>query len=391
MPASSNQSPEAATAQWSSIQTMLEEADSDVLILLDCCAAASSAGGSGKGVTELIAACGFESDAPGVGEHSFTRSLIEELRYYGQQPGFISSAFLHNKVLARAMRSWNPRYESDGAQERRRTPIHIHLADQFEQRCIELMPLPILPSSVPHQTPSSTGSSAPSAEDVDEPEPNDSSQSSLTEAWPDPAFNLPKVLISIALEEEQIFHTGDWIEWLKFIPALADSVRVEGIYKSNSTLLLLSLPVATWDMLPKDPAISFISFVKSSNLLHTDAQKRTKGEGTLSEQLRKQIVIRQPMLPPKPPGLFLQKPSMNRLPTLPPGPPGLPDGAPQWLADSYKTLPALGDTPQTTKSTFHVFSGVEESLPPRISAKSVSVDSGIYVDSEPSTPPPQSP
>ena len=66
--------------QWSGLQTMLEQAASDVLILLDCCAAASSAADAGKGVTELLAACGFETWAPGVGEHSFTRSLIDELK-----------------------------------------------------------------------------------------------------------------------------------------------------------------------------------------------------------------------------------------------------------------------------------------------------------------------
>ena len=36
---------------------------------------------------------------------------------------------------------------------------------------------------------------------------------------------------------------------------------------SDSNLLLFSLPVALWDMLPKDPAISFVSFVRSRNLL----------------------------------------------------------------------------------------------------------------------------
>ncbi|KAL8919466.1 MAG: hypothetical protein Q9208_006751 [Pyrenodesmia sp. 3 TL-2023] len=279
-----NQKPGAATLLWSSIQTMLEQDDTDVLILLDCCAAASSAGGSGKGITELIAACGFESSAPGVGDHSFTRSLIEELRYYGRRPGSISSAFLHNKVLARAMKSWNPRYASEGAQEyasdesqewrrapeRRRTPIHIHLADQSNQRCIELMPLPIPLSSVTHGTPSSTGSSAPSTEGIDMSDPSDSSNSSLTEAWPDPSFSLPKVLIRVALEEDQFLRTGDWLEWLESIPALANSVRIESVYKSNSTLLLLSLPVAVWDLLPKDPAISFISFVQSCNLMHRE-------------------------------------------------------------------------------------------------------------------------
>ncbi|KAL8761030.1 MAG: hypothetical protein Q9184_002819 [Pyrenodesmia sp. 2 TL-2023] len=277
------------------ITQALEEADSSdqLLVVYYGGHAASSAGGSGNGITELIAACGFESEAPGVGEHSFTRSLIEELRYYGRRPGSISSAFLHNKVLARAMKSWNPRYASERAQEnetdqpqerqrapeRRRTPIHIHLADQCNQRCIELTPLPIPLSSGPHQTPSSTGSSAPSTEEADLSDPNDSSQTSLTEAWPDPCFNLPKVLIRVSLEEEQIYRTGDWIEWLKSIPALANSVSVEGVYSSNSTLLLLSLPVAVWDLLPEDPAISFISFVKSCNLMPTNAPKR-KNLGT---------------------------------------------------------------------------------------------------------------
>lgn len=60
---------------------MLEVADSDVLILQDCCAAARSADAHhSKGTTEIIAACGLEVFTPAVGEHSFTRALIEELR-----------------------------------------------------------------------------------------------------------------------------------------------------------------------------------------------------------------------------------------------------------------------------------------------------------------------
>ncbi|KAI4128143.1 MAG: hypothetical protein LQ338_002880 [Usnochroma carphineum] len=274
-----NQQPEAATLQWSSIQTMLEEADSDVLILLDCCAAASSAGGSGKGITELIAACGFEAFAPGVGEHSFTRSLVEELRYYGQRPGPISTAFLHNKVLARAKKSWNPRYARDGTQERRRTPIHIHLADRSKQRCIELAPLPTptipAPSETSTNAPSSALSTSPS-EDVDMSDPNSPDQSPLSEVSQDPQPNLPKVLISIALEEEQSVRTENirdwmaWVDWIRSVPPGTGIVRVESVYKSDSTLLLLSLPVAVWDLLPKDPAISFISFVRSRNLMHPE-------------------------------------------------------------------------------------------------------------------------
>ena len=79
---------------------MLEQAKSDVLILLDCCAAASSTASSGSGITEVIAACGFESMAPGVGQHSFTRSLIDELKFLSRGVPF-SAALLHNKILSR--------------------------------------------------------------------------------------------------------------------------------------------------------------------------------------------------------------------------------------------------------------------------------------------------
>ncbi|KAI4257587.1 MAG: hypothetical protein L6R42_005559 [Xanthoria sp. 1 TBL-2021] len=235
----SNQRPGAATLQWSSIQTMLEEAECDVLILLDCCAAASSGGSHGKGVTELIAACGFEAFAPGVGEHSFTRSLIDELEYLNQRCIAITTALLHNKVLARIKKSWNPRYSTDGSQERRKTPIHIHLSDDKEHRCIKLAPLlhstATTPSDllVPAQPSLSSTPSSLASEDVDM---IDSERTSLNEVWPDKKFESPKVLISVALQQDQRLNTEDWLEWLKSVPALANLVEIEGVFKSDSTL-----------------------------------------------------------------------------------------------------------------------------------------------------------
>ncbi|KAL8724019.1 MAG: hypothetical protein Q9181_007025 [Wetmoreana brouardii] len=269
-----NQQPGAATVQWSSIQTMLEEAECDVLVLLDCCAAGSSGGNAGKGVTEVIAACGFEAFAPGVGQHSFTSNLTEELKYLGQSKTTFTTAFLHNKVLARLKKSWIPRYANDENRERRRTPIYIHLADGGKQRCIELGSMrysarsPVL--SNPRSDPS-TQSSVPSisssnSEDVDMLGLDEVSQSSLSEGGLGPEFALPQVLISVTLEGEQLLRASDWLDWLGSFPAVARSVQIEGVYKSQSTLLHLSLPVALWDAIPNNPAISFVSFIKTHNL-----------------------------------------------------------------------------------------------------------------------------
>ena len=245
-------------------------ADSDVLILQDCCAATSSANAHSKGTTEIIAACGFEVSAPEVGEHSFTRALIEELRWHAQQrPGPISIPFLHNKVLARAQESANPRCAADGGSERRkRTPIYIRVADRSDPRCIELTPLAPLPESVPSQeASSSTQFSTTYAE---------SGHISLEELLRDPDFVSPKVLVSIALQEgETLLQTPDAMKWLEDFPAVAKWVRVEGVYRSDgsSTVLLLVLPVAVWDLLPGDPAISFVAFVRSRNLEHNSPLK----------------------------------------------------------------------------------------------------------------------
>ncbi|KAL8856804.1 MAG: hypothetical protein Q9178_006641 [Gyalolechia marmorata] len=267
-----NQQPGAATLQWSSIQTMLEEAESDVLILLDCCAAASSGGSAGKGVTEVIAACGFEAPAPGVGHHSFTSNLTDELKYLGRSKTSFTTAFLHNKVLARLKQSWNPRYINDEHRERRRTPIYIHLAEGARQRSIELGPhlappqVPPNPQSGPSEESSMPSTSSPNSEDVDMLGLGEVSQSSLSEDGRGSEFALPQVLISVALEDGQMLHYPDWMEWLSNFPAVAKSVRIQGMYRSNSTLVHLSLPVAVWDAIPSNPAISFISFIKTHNL-----------------------------------------------------------------------------------------------------------------------------
>ena len=268
----SHDTPDSPTIKWLGIQNMLEQAESDVLILLDCCAGASSAAEAGNGVTEVIAACGFETWAPGVSEHSFTRSLIEELQLWSDKPSN-TVAMLHMRVLA-TMKHWKPRTGGTRVNERRKTPIHTVLGNQGHPRSIQLIPLPIedLPlaelPAVPTERPSceSSGSETGSS-GANDGNNLDSSQSSTSHLSSEPDFRPPKVLISLALEEDQWLSPNAWAEWLESVPAKVKSACVEGVYRSYSTLVLLSIPVGTWDMLPDNPAVNFIGFVIPDNLL----------------------------------------------------------------------------------------------------------------------------
>lgn len=86
----------------------------------------------------------------------------------------------------------------------------------------------------------------------------------------EPNEDRPHVMISLALEEDQRLDLNAWEQWLSSFPALAKYVTVQGVFKSHSTLLLLSMPVMIWDLLPEDQACSFVAFIRSNNLIKTD-------------------------------------------------------------------------------------------------------------------------
>ena len=265
---------------------MLEEAQSDVLVLLDCCAAASSATGAGSGITEIIAACGFEAEAPGVGQHSFTRSLIEELKYLRRTAPF-STALLHNTVLTRA-KYWKPRYGiSAKNQERRSTPIYIVLSNEIKQRSIVISPIQVCSPATDsahslsqQPVPRDDSESSQSMNEENSLRPSQSSKSSADEVWPDSEFCRPRVLISVALEEDQWLSTQEWEDWLRSIPGLVRFANVEGAYGSDSTLLLLSMPIAVWNLIPAAPAMAFIGFSRTNNLMKSIPHSRSEMQGT---------------------------------------------------------------------------------------------------------------
>jgi hypothetical protein len=81
----------------------------------------------------------------------------------------------------------------------------------------------------------------------------------------DEEIEYPQVLLAIRLDKHEL-DLEAWKECLlRQLPTEAKDIKIEGIYSSFSTLLLLRLPVAVWDLLPANLAYSFIGFVTSEN------------------------------------------------------------------------------------------------------------------------------
>ncbi|KAM3525231.1 hypothetical protein NHJ13051_004096 [Beauveria bassiana] len=256
-----------AWLQWSAIQTLLERSKSDVLILLDCCAGAASATfPTGNSITETISASSWDAIAPDPGRYSFTNALIEVLQEWRSRT--FSAAMLHAEVLAR-LKHPRPIAINGKLFEARSTPVHFMMTANHKAPSIELCstrpsqklpPSPPLPLSPPRP---SNGSGVDPMGITRGPYPNPIPRAPVSS---DPNEDTPHVMISLALEDDQRLDINAWEQWLSAFPSLAKHVKVQGVFKSHSTLLLVSMPVMIWDLLPEDHATSFVAFIRSNNL-----------------------------------------------------------------------------------------------------------------------------
>jgi hypothetical protein len=253
--------------QWSAIQTLLERSKSDVLILLDCCAGAASATfPTGNSITETISASSWDAIAPDPGRYSFTNALIEVLQEWRMRA--FSAAMLHAEVLAR-LKHPRPININGKHFEARSTPVHFMMTSNHKAPSIELCRTP------PDEKLSSPAPDVNLSVDVHEAA---QATTDVSEVVPDgliskePNEDTPHVMISLALEEDQRLDINAWEQWISAFPAMAKYVKVQGVFKSHSTLLLVSMPVMIWDLLPEDPATSFVAFIRSNNLANQPRQ-----------------------------------------------------------------------------------------------------------------------
>lgn len=173
---------------------------------------------------------------------------------------------LHAEVLAR-LKHPRPITINGKLFEARSTPVHFMMTSNHKAPSIEIsrtIPEDKLPPSPQEPFPPSpengrgypdmgrAGNGGPAvANDYINTEPNE---------------DTPHVMISLALEDDQRLDINAWEQWIAAFPALAKYVKVQGVFKSHSTLLLVSMPVTIWDMLPEDHATSFVAFIRSNNL-----------------------------------------------------------------------------------------------------------------------------
>ncbi|KAK3945408.1 hypothetical protein QBC46DRAFT_117307 [Diplogelasinospora grovesii] len=194
----------ASTIRWSYVQQILENSQSDIMVIMDCAYYPSSKPLRKEGVLELIAAAASESHTKFLNRSAFTRALTDQLRTRAsqkfKQP--LTVAGLHAKLL-----SAYPEMLKDISPEKEivtsfPSPLYLHFSTNKYLPSIFLAPLSlgILP---PVSDSPSNGSGG--------------SQMSLTFRLSDDTIN-----------------QDAWAEWFRSMPEGIREVKVEGPYRNNT-------------------------------------------------------------------------------------------------------------------------------------------------------------
>ncbi len=268
------------------IQSMFEEADADVILLCDCCHSTAipttdSHQRSNK-VMEAITACGYEAVAAEVGDHSFTKALTHTLAIASKGLPFTISE-LHARVVSKLKCAPELLKGSDGnyvdaaenrllyEQQPRRTPIFTVVCRATPTRSILLAPLGTLyPSPAESGEDTYYHSYGKSKANVDISESEGPSKGDTCEHLPKKRRRslgdegrYPYILLSARLERQ--YDKQAWLEWVRNAPVDVKDIHIEGAFASFSTLLLLRVPVAVWNLLQSNSAYTFLGYITSGN------------------------------------------------------------------------------------------------------------------------------
>ncbi|KFY37408.1 hypothetical protein V495_07192 [Pseudogymnoascus sp. VKM F-4514 (FW-929)] len=252
--------------KWDNIKSPLEDAPSDILLLLDCCAVVEPPVSGSNGLKQVIAAFAPDTAEQDPGPHSFTYHLIDALHKLSSEPPFTAQQ-LHDELIVslRHYRSLDHNGLTNGSGKANstleRTPIFFTLTPN-STGAILLTPVPPTAIGVPHiASPSGAG-------DGDIPQALTHGEQALQDASrPGMVFEEQRALVSILFHGEPDHEMASFKHWLNSTPATAAKVTVEGRFQGPPTVILISMPLDVYNAIAQDKQCILLGYIKSHNLL----------------------------------------------------------------------------------------------------------------------------
>ena len=250
----SNTRDDAAKLKWSGVSCLLENAQSDILLLLDTCALADPAVSGSHGVKQTIAARSPDQDPHTGPGRSFTGSLTDALLKFASGRAF-SVQRLHDEIVQQQQRQHPVTPTTNGASaptsKTPPRPIFFTVTPGKGQS--------LTLSRLPGKATNGTDSSAPNGREEVVINYEDAAGVRLDEH----RILVCTTFVGEASPDMSFFH-----QWLQNTPGLNSKIAVEGIFLGPPTMLLISMPHSIWNVVQHDKVCCFLGYISSHNMLH---------------------------------------------------------------------------------------------------------------------------
>ncbi|KAG7288492.1 hypothetical protein NEMBOFW57_004845 [Staphylotrichum longicolle] len=258
---------DAAKLKWDGVRCLFEDAQSEILLLIDSCAVRDAPMAGSHGAKQAIAAYTPDQTSLEAGSRSFTATLAETLQKLST-PGRPFSV----QKLADDLRQQRQQESAQAAgrltngsakpnPSAERTPAFFTLTPAKGQGII-LVPLD--PKTSQLQSP-------PNSADAD-------AQNTWRSKPEDRPLN-PEEVLDLTLDEQRVLvcttFVGDaspdmafFNQWLHNVPPTSSKITVEGMFLGPPTMLLISMPHSVWNIVQHDKVCCFLGYISSHNMIH---------------------------------------------------------------------------------------------------------------------------
>ncbi|KAF3760745.1 hypothetical protein M406DRAFT_268730 [Cryphonectria parasitica EP155] len=256
--ASNNTREDACRLKWGGVRCLFEDAQSDILLLLDTCAVHDSPHAGSHGTKQAIAAYSPGQPTPDYPLQSFTSYLATALHNLSSLGRPYTVQRLYDEILRVRQRDVPSRSVNGGRARSQapaeKTPVLFTLTPGKVEH-IALYPFKQKGGSSaedPHHTNGHSSQGLPFVTNA---------------PVPDLTFDEARVLVCTTFVGDASSDMAFYNQWLQHPPALASKITMEGMFLGPPTMLLVSMPITVWNVVQHDKVCCFLGYINSHNMI----------------------------------------------------------------------------------------------------------------------------
>jgi len=252
----SSERDDSSKLKWDGVRCLFEDAQSDMLLLLDTSAIPNPGPSGSHGVKQAISANMNKQEARQINLLSLTAAAGESLRNLSNSQSFTARQ-LYDEII-RLQRGHLQQVRSSSvpttSPSEPRFSVFLPITPGEDQ---DLKIAPILPQSLNNSHSTQTPTELPLNEQRIQPEDVAKIR-----------FDEQRVLVCTTFVGDASPDMSSFHKWLRTPPLMGEKISVEGMFLGPPLMLLISMPHAVWNIVQHDKVCCFLGYISTHNMLH---------------------------------------------------------------------------------------------------------------------------